>query len=199
VARASPKDAPEPLDIRVIAEPGQHKQGLLEASQEPCPTAGAASAPLAGTVKATMIFVDFSDAPAPTTETTSSLYNALAPGATSWFTPLETSGGTKIVVVKTSATRAIVAEDRQALGVDTAACAAGVLIYTVDTTIATGNGPILVQDAHPGSGGCAGAELNGAPFGFGTGQNSNFRDTVSGVSVTVSGQQGSNYTISVTL
>jgi hypothetical protein len=45
--RASPKDAPEQLDIRVIAEPGQHEQGLLKAGQQPCPTAGAASAPLA--------------------------------------------------------------------------------------------------------------------------------------------------------
>lgn len=119
--------------------------------------------------------------------------------STHTLTPLETSGGTKMTVVKTSATRAIVAEDRQALGLDTATCATGVLIYTVDTTVASGGGPIVVQDARPGSGGCDGAELNDATFGFGTGQISAFHDSVSGATITVTGRQGTNYTISVTL
>lgn len=119
--------------------------------------------------------------------------------STHTLTPLETSGGTKMTVVKTSATRAIVAEDRQALGLDTATCATGVLIYTVDTTVATGDGPIQVQDARPNSGGCDGAELNDATFGFGTGQISTFHDSVSGATITVTGRQGTNYTISVTL
>lgn len=121
------------------------------------------------------------------------------PGTTTHIlTPLETAGGTKITVIRTSATRAIVAEDRQALGVDTATCATGVLIYTVDTTVPTGSGPIQVQDATPNSGGCDGAELNDATFGFGAGQHSFFQDPVSGATITVTGQQGTNYTVSVT-
>jgi hypothetical protein len=113
------------------------------------------------------------------------------------LTPLETAGGEKIAVVRTSPTRAVVAEVRTKQGVDSGACATGVLIYTVDTTVDTGNGPIRVQDAHPGSGGCDGHELNDAPYGFGAGAVTHFRDAKSGATIDVTGQSGDNYTLTI--
>jgi M6 family metalloprotease-like protein len=121
------------------------------------------------------------------------------PGTTSHtLTPIETASGSKMTVIKTSDTRAVVAEVRSDKGVDSATCATGVLVYTVDTSVTTGSGPIVVQDARPDSGGCDGAELNDATFGYGSGQVSVFHDAVSGASITVTGHHGDNYTISVT-
>ncbi|KAI0465972.1 M6 metalloprotease [Xylaria cf. heliscus] len=78
------------------------------------------------------------------------------------LSPLEISGGKKAVVVKHSDTEILVAEVRSATGLDTESCATGVLLYTVSTTTATGEGPVRVLDATPGSGGCARDELNDA-------------------------------------
>ncbi|MFI1770034.1 hypothetical protein ACH41H_49945 [Streptomyces sp. NPDC020800] len=39
---------------------------------------------------------------------------------------------------------------------DKAACSVGMLIYTVDTTIPSGQGPVRVQNARPNSCGCDG-------------------------------------------
>lgn len=52
--------------------------------------------------------------------------------------------GYKLAVIKTSATTAYVAESRKAANNDSGACATGVLIYKVDTSVASGNGPIRV-------------------------------------------------------
>ncbi|KAI1084695.1 M6 metalloprotease [Whalleya microplaca] len=78
------------------------------------------------------------------------------------LSPIETPGDVKAVVVKHNNTDVLVAEVRSALALDEAACATGVLLYTVSTTTATGEGPVRVLDARPGSGGCAGDELNDA-------------------------------------
>ncbi|MBT2369877.1 M6 family metalloprotease domain-containing protein [Streptomyces sp. ISL-10] len=50
----------------------------------------------------------------------------------------------KLAVIRTSATTAYVAESRKAVNNDSNACATGVVIYKVDTSITTGNGPIRV-------------------------------------------------------
>ncbi|KAI1630873.1 M6 metalloprotease [Biscogniauxia mediterranea] len=78
------------------------------------------------------------------------------------LTPLEVAGGKKAVVVRHNGTDVLVAEVRSARGLDAASCAAGVLLYTVSTQTASGEGPAKVLDATPGSGGCAGDELNDA-------------------------------------
>ncbi|KAI0798276.1 M6 metalloprotease [Xylaria sp. FL0064] len=78
------------------------------------------------------------------------------------LTPWEVAGGKKAVVVKHDDTDALVAEVRSAVGLDSASCATGVLLYTVSTETATGEGPVRVLDATPGSGGCANDELNDA-------------------------------------
>ncbi|MFJ3176562.1 M6 family metalloprotease domain-containing protein [Streptomyces roseus] len=113
------------------------------------------------------------------------------------LTSLETAGGKKIIVVKTHDTRAIVAEVRSAKGNDAATCATGVLIYTVDTDIRTGSGPIRVQDARPGSGGCSGNELGDATYGYGPGSVSHYRDGVSGVTIDVTSRNRDGYTLAV--
>ncbi|RKK21464.1 hypothetical protein BFJ66_g17567 [Fusarium oxysporum f. sp. cepae] len=76
------------------------------------------------------------------------------------LTPVENAGGTKAVVVAVNKTSALVAEARVAKGADSKICAPGVLLYTIDTTLATGLGPIRVLDATPGSDSC-GSEVSG--------------------------------------
>ncbi|MFE5581704.1 M6 family metalloprotease domain-containing protein [Kitasatospora sp. NPDC056531] len=62
---------------------------------------------------------------------------------TTTLTGLEYGGdGYRLAVIKTSPTTAYVAESRKAAYNDANACATGVLIYKVDTSITTGNGPI---------------------------------------------------------
>jgi M6 family metalloprotease-like protein len=65
------------------------------------------------------------------------------------LTPLERPNGLKAVVLRTGKNRVTVAEYRTNQGVDDASCGSGVLVYTVDSAIDTGDGPIRVNDAHP--------------------------------------------------
>ncbi|KAI1210077.1 M6 metalloprotease [Annulohypoxylon truncatum] len=83
---------------------------------------------------------------------------------THMLTPLEQTGGSKAVVIKHNSTDVLVAELRSTNGLDSASCSTGVLLYTVSTITATGDGPVRVLDATPGSNGCAGDELNDAPL-----------------------------------
>ncbi|KAH7006517.1 hypothetical protein EDB82DRAFT_117621 [Fusarium venenatum] len=77
------------------------------------------------------------------------------------LTPVATQGGgTKAIVVATNKTSALVAEARVAKGLDEKICAPGVLLYTIDTSLSTGLGPIRVLDATPGSDSC-GSEISG--------------------------------------
>ncbi|MDT0319930.1 M6 family metalloprotease domain-containing protein [Streptomyces millisiae] len=55
------------------------------------------------------------------------------------------------LVLPLSATRAVVVENRQAIGYDREILTPGALVYTVDTSVRTGRGPIRVVDATPGS------------------------------------------------
>ncbi|MCF6523039.1 peptidase M6 [Streptomyces sp. JJ36] len=82
--------------------------------------------------------------------------------------------GANIAVVKTGPTSAVVAETRTRTGLDKDICTEGVLVYTVDSSVPTGRGPVRVVDSAPHSKGgtaCASrspaelAELGDAPFG----------------------------------
>ncbi|TQF01529.1 M6 family metalloprotease domain-containing protein [Kitasatospora acidiphila] len=57
---------------------------------------------------------------------------------------VERPGGTKIAVIRTGGSTAYVAESRRAMAGDANSCSTGVLIYKVDTSITTGDGPIQV-------------------------------------------------------
>lgn len=60
---------------------------------------------------------------------------------------VERPGGTKAVVVRTGETTAYVVESRR----DPAACSTGALVYAVTSPLRSGQGPIRVVDASPGS------------------------------------------------
>lgn len=64
---------------------------------------------------------------------------------------VESLGGTKLAVVRTGPTTAIVAESRKPYGVDSAICKSGVVVYKVDSAVASGDGPIRVQNSSPGT------------------------------------------------
>jgi M6 family metalloprotease-like protein len=114
------------------------------------------------------------------------------------ISPIEVQGNPediKAVVVKHNGTAALVAEVRSKLGGDEAACATGVLLYTVSTVTSSGDGPIRVLDANPGSRGCARDELNDAPLSL-TGTRS-YTVPGWGVKVSILDQATSSYTIRV--
>jgi M6 family metalloprotease-like protein len=63
------------------------------------------------------------------------------------LTPLARPGGKKALVVPTSASTAYVLEVRRKLGYDSAICTEGVLLYTVDSQVRNGEGPIEGKSA----------------------------------------------------
>jgi len=60
----------------------------------------------------------------------------------------------RLVVVRTGRTSAIAIEARGARGNDASTCTQGVLVYRVRSETESGNGPVEVIDAHPGSAAC---------------------------------------------
>ncbi|HEX6693493.1 MAG TPA: M6 family metalloprotease domain-containing protein [Longimicrobiales bacterium] len=61
------------------------------------------------------------------------------------LSPIERVGGMKMVVIPTGPSSAVVVESRRAEGYDTSdVWTPGVLIYSVDTSLSTGNGPLKV-------------------------------------------------------
>jgi hypothetical protein len=61
------------------------------------------------------------------------------------LSPLQTGKGTLLAVVPLSSTRALVMESRHPLGMDRKLRNAGILVYIVDTSIDTTEGPMRVQ------------------------------------------------------
>ncbi len=71
--------------------------------------------------------------------------------ATVELTAVAAGEGTAMAVLPLSSTRALVVESRKAMRYDREIAKEGVLIYTVDTTVPTGQGPVEVHDTTPGS------------------------------------------------
>uniref|UniRef100_A0A8H7N741 Peptidase M6-like domain-containing protein n=1 Tax=Bionectria ochroleuca TaxID=29856 RepID=A0A8H7N741_BIOOC len=115
------------------------------------------------------------------------------------LTPIEVKGGTNAVVIVLSQTTAVVAEARAAEGLDSSICASGVLLYTIDTTVASGSGPIRVIDTKPSSGGCSGNELNDAPLSLGQTQKpyDSYEIPGLGINVKLTSETGGEYGITV--
>lgn len=61
------------------------------------------------------------------------------------ITPIETAGGTKAVMIPVSQSKVVVVESRRPLGYDANLPKAGALVYTVDTSIASGEGTLVVH------------------------------------------------------
>lgn len=114
--------------------------------------------------------------------------------------PIETPGGLKAVAIRTSPTRAIVAEVRRHVGRDARLGEEGVLVYSVDGTLGNGNGPIrilpstttvdLAQQAQFGP-------FYNATFGVAAGKSRRFEETASGVTIDVVAEVGSAFRLRV--
>jgi len=63
---------------------------------------------------------------------------------TTTLTAIEAAGGTKAVMVTTGRTSAVVVESRRPLGYDSHLFKPGALIYSIDTSVPTGEGPIKI-------------------------------------------------------
>jgi len=64
--------------------------------------------------------------------------------STELISPVQTSGGVKAVVIPISRTKAVVIESRRAIGIDKNITKSGALVYVVDSSIQSGQGPIKV-------------------------------------------------------
>ncbi|KAK8038246.1 hypothetical protein PG994_015013 [Apiospora phragmitis] len=84
--------------------------------------------------------------------------------------PLEAdgaTGGVRAVMIPTSNTTALVAEARITKGVDASFCGVGVLLYTIDTKVRSGYGPVrVVNTLESELRWCGGYSLNEAPLSF---------------------------------
>mgnify|MGYP006179709901 CR=1 FL=1 len=64
--------------------------------------------------------------------------------STELISPVQTSGGVKAVIIPISRTRAVVIESRRAIGIDKNIAKSGALVYVVDSSIQSGQGPVRV-------------------------------------------------------
>jgi M6 family metalloprotease-like protein len=83
--------------------------------------------------------------------------------------PLATPGGRKLIFIPVSQQSGYAVEVRTRAGNDEAVCRPGVLIYHVDASVDTGDGPISISDSKKDSAGCTGlpnvqAELSDATY-----------------------------------
>jgi M6 family metalloprotease-like protein len=60
------------------------------------------------------------------------------------ITPVQATGGIKAVIVPLTTTKALVVESRRALGLDRRIAKSGALVYTVDSSVQSGYGPVRV-------------------------------------------------------
>jgi M6 family metalloprotease-like protein len=107
------------------------------------------------------------------------------------LSPLGAKGGRKAVFVRTGSTTGVLVENRQRVGNDGSICDRGALVYTVDSSIGSGFGPIRVVGGS--SAGCGFGRRSDAPL--------HVRESVSGrgVRVAVVRSRGSSITVRVTV
>ncbi|WFB10549.1 M6 family metalloprotease domain-containing protein [Streptomyces sp. LX-29] len=104
-------------------------------------------------------------------------------------------GGTKMAVVRTGPTTAYVVESRRAVRADSEVCATGALVYRVDSSVQTGDGPIRVMDAQPTATPAEGCRpLDDAPYQAGQ----SFSDPAAGVRIEVLSADGFGDTVRIT-
>jgi M6 family metalloprotease-like protein len=110
------------------------------------------------------------------------------------LSPIETPGGMEAVVIRTAPSFAYVVETRRNIGLDGNLCREGVLIYTVDSQVDNGGGPVVVQRAGedvPGPERDRCGTLYNAPFQPGQ----TFSDA--NVRISVLESSGSHFTVEV--
>lgn len=102
--------------------------------------------------------------------------------------PIETKGDTKAVVVPISRTLAVVVESRRAIGYDNKLAKPGALVYTVDTLIKSGDGPIRIFPAIEGD-----PKFDKSPLAVGESV------TVNNVTIRVTAADANGDTVEVTI
>lgn len=104
------------------------------------------------------------------------------------LSPIEVAGGPKAVMIPVSPTRVVVVESRRRIGYDVGLVKEGALVYVVDSSIWTGDGPLVVA---PGTD--TGPFKDQAPLGVGE------TFTTDGVTVTVTaaGTEGDTIRVEV--
>ena len=120
---------------------------------------------------------------------------------TATISPAAAAGGLKAVVVPTGPSTAFVIEARRRAGQDVRLCEEGVLIYTVDALVHSGDGPVRVQpaqrDRNPDLANACGAFYN-APFDRAAGEDAHFQSRAAGLTVDVLGSSRAGYRVRVT-
>jgi M6 family metalloprotease-like protein len=115
--------------------------------------------------------------------------------------PLEAAAGLKAIVVPIGSHSVYVVEVRTSIGEDSRLCDQGVLVYTVDSSVANGSGPIQVKPANNGTDPSqidACAPKYDAPYDLGPGEVALFADPANGVTVQLLGSSGGSYKVRVT-
>jgi M6 family metalloprotease-like protein len=107
---------------------------------------------------------------------------------TAELTPLGANGGRKAVFVRTGNTTGVLVENRQRVGNDGSICDRGALVYTVDSSIDSGAGPVKVVGS---KGDCGYGPGSKAPLHVGESVR------VGGVQVAVTRSRGVNITVRV--
>ncbi|WP_425443905.1 M6 family metalloprotease domain-containing protein [Streptomyces aidingensis] len=74
--------------------------------------------------------------------------------------PAGPGGDTRMVVVRTGPSEALVAEVRTATGNDRGTCSEGVLLYRVRSDVPSAQGPVEVLDGHPAGSACHGRSVH---------------------------------------
>jgi M6 family metalloprotease-like protein len=120
---------------------------------------------------------------------------------TATITPLAREGGLKAVVLPMGPSSAFVVEARRKIGKDSGLCDTGVLVYSVDSTVRSGHGPVRVRSAQQDTSSplidrCG--PLYNAPFDKAQGEVATFEDASAGVSVRVLSSDASGYRVQVT-
>jgi M6 family metalloprotease-like protein len=124
------------------------------------------------------------------------------PGAvTTTISPLERAGGLKAIVVPTTASTAYVVEARKRIGQDARLCEDGVLVYSVDSGVRSGYGPVRMRAAQRDTNvdlrdRCG--PLYNAPFDRAKGEVATFTDAAAGIDVDVLSSSPSGYRVRVT-
>lgn len=107
------------------------------------------------------------------------------------LTPLGRPSGKKAIFIRTGPYTALVAENRQKVANDIRICDTGLLVYRVDSRVATGRGPIAVIGGTHGNG-CGYGPRSDAPLHVGQ------RLTVGRTTFTVTRKVGLNITVRIT-
>lgn len=109
--------------------------------------------------------------------------------------PMEGAGTSKLLAVRTGASTAYAVEYRTKVGHNSRACTEGVLVYEVDTSVASGQGPLRIKPARPD-----GADLQTCGYLYNAPLRAGdvVEDTADGVRVEVISMDAAGATVKVT-